>query len=65
MLSTSTALMTAVFSTLQNRAIFSLRSVVSLFSDLHRRIRGWIPISLSFWTECCVGFDLSSPAAAM
>jgi hypothetical protein len=32
-----------------------------------RQIRksGWIPISISSRTECCVGFVFTSPAAAM
>ena len=29
------------------------------------RMSGWIPISISSRTECCVGLVLSSPAAAM
>ena len=32
-----------------------------ILSHLQRRMSGWIPISWSFFTDCCVGFVFSSP----
>ncbi len=48
---------------MQNRAIFSRSS-----REIERSVRqintsGWIPISRSCPTECCVGLVFSSPAA--
>ena len=64
-LGTSRLSITAPKSTLQNRAIFRLTSSVSGRSVRQIRMSGWIPISISSRTECCVGLVLSSPAAAM
>jgi hypothetical protein len=55
--------MTARFSTLENRAIFSNMSGVISRSVRQMRMSGWIPIWRSFSTECCVGLVLASPAA--
>ncbi len=57
--------MTPATSTFVKRAIFRLMSSASGRSDRQIRTSGWIPISISSRTECCVGFVFSSPAAAM
>ena len=57
--------MTAPNSTLQKSAILRLISSETGRSVRTMRMSGWIPISISSRTECCVGLVLSSPAAAM
>ena len=47
--------------TLQNSEIFSLMLSSIGSSDLITIISGDMPIVLSSFTECCVGFDLCSP----
>ena len=55
--------MTALTGTLQNRLSFSRSSGISGWSHRQTRICGWMPISRSLATLCCVGFVFSSPAA--
>ena len=64
MLSTSWAVITASGSTLQNRAILALISLLRSFSVRHRRRLGWMPtVMLSSLTLCWVGLTvLTSPA---
>ena len=57
--------MTARSSTLQKSAIFFFISSGIERSARQRRMSGWMPISRSSLTECCVGFVLSSSEAAM
>ena len=65
MQSTSSAENTASGATLVNIAIFFFSAGSSGRSERHSRMSGWMPISRSFITECCVGLVLSSPAAPM
>ncbi len=65
MVSTSFAVMTASFSTLQKRAILSLSAAGRNSSVLQSRMSGWMPISRSSLTLCCVGFVFISPAVLM
>ena len=51
------------FGTLVNRAILRRSASGSGRSVRQRRISGWMPIERSSFTECWVGFVLSSPAA--
>jgi hypothetical protein len=62
---TSGAAMTQSTGTLQKSEIFSLMARESGCSVRQMRMSGWMPISRSSFTECCVGLVLSSPAAAM
>jgi hypothetical protein len=55
--------MTQSGGTLEKREIFSLMRAATAASVRHRRMSGWMPISRSSFTECCVGLVLSSPAA--
>ena len=61
--STSISSMTAFVGTLQNMLSFSRISGVIGWSQRHTKTCGWMPISRSFATLCCVGFVFSSPAA--
>ena len=65
MLAASCEVNTASFDTLQNIAIFFFMPGSIGRSQRQMRMSGWMPISRSFCTECCVGLVLSSPAAAM
>ena len=56
---------TLCFSTLVNKAIFSLASSDSSLSDLQISKSGWRPWDNISLTDLCVGFVLVSPAAAM
>ena len=65
MFGTSRAGMTCSGATLQNRAILRRRSSGSGRSTRHSSRSAWMPISRSSRTECWVGLDFSSSAAAM
>ena len=65
MQSTSTAEITARSSTLVNSAILRFSSSGISRSARHRTMSGWMPISRSSFTECCVGLVLISPADGM
>ena len=60
--STSTAEITASAATLVNSAILRRSSSGSGRSARHSTTSGWMPISRSSFTECCVGLVLISPA---
>ncbi len=55
--------MTAFLDTLQKSESLLLISSDSGCSVRQTSTSGWMPISRSFWTECCVGFVFSSPLA--
>ncbi len=61
MSSASRAETTASGSTSQKRAIFSRIPCDSGSSERATMMSGWIPISRSSATECCVGLVLASP----
>src|ERR1044071_7481892 len=63
--STSIDWNTASVATLQNIAIFLSESSGSDCSQRTTSTSHCTPISRSFWTECCVGLVLNSPAARM
>jgi hypothetical protein len=65
MVGTSTLSTTAPKSTLQKSAILRFTSSASGRSARQMRKSGWMPISISSRTECCVGFVFTSPAAVM
>ena len=65
MVCTSTAVKTEPGSTEQKSAILSLISLESGRSVRQRRMSGWMPISRSFITECCVGLVFTSCAVEM
>src|SRR5438445_528201 len=56
MVGTSRLSITAPNSTLQNSAILRFTSSESARSVRQIRMSGWIPISISSRTECCLGF---------
>jgi hypothetical protein len=55
--------MTKSVGTLQKSEIFSFMPCDRGRSVRQRSTSGWMPISRSSFTECCVGLVLSSPAA--
>ena len=65
MVSTSHMLITPCGSTLVKREILSRSSSGTGRSARHSSTSGWMPISRSFCTVCCVGLVFSSPAAAI
>ena len=56
---------TARGSTSANSAILSRISSDSGSRERQTIASGWIPMRRSSFTECCVGFVFSSPAASM
>ncbi len=56
---------TAFVSMSAKRAIFSRMSCDSVSLERQTTMSGWIPMRRSSFTECCVGFVFSSPAASM
>ena len=65
MLSASMQSTTARSGTLVKSAILRRSPSGSGRSERQSRTSGWIPIERSSFTECCVGFVFSSPAARM
>ena len=65
MVRTSRLSITAPNSTLQKSAILRFTSSLSGRSVRQMSTSGWMPISISSRTECCVGFVFTSAAAAM
>ena len=65
MSSASGAETTASGSTSQNRAILSRMPRESGSSERATMMSGWMPISRSSATECCVGFVFGSPTTPM
>ena len=56
---------TAPGSTSAKSAILSRISAERRSRERQTTASGWIPIRRSSFTECCVGFVFSSPAASM
>jgi hypothetical protein len=65
MVSASHTEITPCIGTLVNSEIFSRSSSGMRRSARHSSASGWMPISRSFCTVCCVGLVFSSPAAAI
>ena len=63
--SASSAGMTASSGTLVNSAIFLRSPSGTGRSARQSTMSGWIPISRSSFTECCVGLVFISPAEGM